>query len=287
MPRLLCGFAACAGGFGEVWQGMWGLVPVAIKLLHKHVREFDPLASQDFEKEALLLQSIRHPNVVVFYGAGLMQSHTPFLVIELMPLGSLKKLLRSRSNLAWPTRQGFAYDIAKGMEHLHRQGLVHRDLKSDNCLVNEQLAVKVADFGNSRIAATVTTGGRGGTAPNNETAFGASTDMTQGIGTILWRAPEVLSRASGYDAAIDVYSYAIVMWEIMTQRVPWYHMTAHPAAFESELTKRVLAGACVCYLRPGRCSMGAMCWVIDAFEAVMCGPLPIPSIEGGVRIVLG
>jgi serine/threonine protein kinase len=167
-----------AGGtFGEVWAGRWGHLPVAIKVLRQRVvLDADDVddsvkaAAADFRRECDSLQTIKHPHLLSFYGAGVTLDHQPFLVTELMPHGSLRHVLTQSSvgeiSLAWVTRVRFAAEIAEGMRHLHtlEVALIHRDLKSENVLVTsttsaarngstgEMLIVKVGDFGNARCA---------------------------------------------------------------------------------------------------------------------------------------
>lgn len=108
----------------------------------------------------------RHPNLLIFYGAGVTSDHRPFLVVELMSEGSLRRLLAKRRSTSgslprddasgahlcedafgaafrWQQRLMVALDIAQGVRHLHSMQYIHRDLKSDNCLVGHDMRVKV------------------------------------------------------------------------------------------------------------------------------------------------
>ena len=139
----------------------------------------------------------------------------PYMVTELMALGSVRQLLwDDERELLWPTRLQFASDTASGMEYLHSIGTVHRDLKADNCFVDNMMRVKVGDFGTGRLAVKmnlITTGiiddGAGG--------VDLSKTLTRGQGSWLWMAPEILTgkKVTVEGAtALDVYRYA--------QRVP-------------------------------------------------------------------
>src|SRR3569623_1366021 len=136
-----------------------------------------------------------------------------------MVLGALTDVLRVHV-LDWPTKQRFAKEIALGMALVHSLGRMHRDLKSGNVLVTAAggtMRLKVADFGTATLldmawssTAAVPGGGAGDSARNH----------TKGLGTPLWMAPEVLA-GQAYTYSADVYSYAIVMWEIAAQAEPW------------------------------------------------------------------
>ena len=165
------------------------------------------------------------------------QARKPFLVTEFMELGSLRGVLADAGReLGWAVRARMAAEIAAGMAHLHSLNIVHRDLKSDNCLCDAELNTKVADFGASKLmqavkAASATTA----TAATATTAFGAggvgagqvaTATMTKNTGTPLWMAPEVFEGGSHYGPEVDVYSFAIIMWELLTRRMPWDEIEA-------------------------------------------------------------
>lgn len=104
-----------------------------------------------------------------------------------------------------------AIDIAHGMRYLHSQGIIHRDLKSENLLLGENMCVKVADFGISCL----------------ESQCGNTKGFT---GTYRWMAPEMIKEKK-HTKKVDVYSFAIVMWELLTALTPFDDMTPEQAAF--------------------------------------------------------
>eukprot|EP00041_Stephanoeca_diplocostata_P020829 m.474130 g.474130 ORF g.474130 m.474130 type:complete len:969 (-) comp21671_c0_seq2:3026-5932(-) len=212
-----------SGAFGAVWQAKWGHVPVAVKMLkHPVDDEFDPLAGEDFNREVSFMQQTRHPNLLIFYGAGVTSRHIPFLVVELMVEGSMRKVLLSNRVLSTDTLLSMATDIARGMRHLHSLGSMHRDLKSDNCLVGADLHVKIGDFGASRLLAASARGSTATTTSDHLYDYATpSATLTRGVGTMLWMAPELFAVGSPYGSKIDVYSYGIVMWELLTRATPW------------------------------------------------------------------
>jgi serine/threonine protein kinase len=191
------------GAFGTVFAATWGHIPVAVKVLKMPLDDVNPLLSEDFDREVTFMQSIRHPNLLIFYGGGVNRNDQAFLVTELMEGGSLRKLLCDETQaLDWLTRVSFAKDIARGMKYLHEKGTIHRDLKADNCFVDSNLRVKVADFGTGKIESKFDQVAHARTSTNATAIDALATSvavrgasnrtLTKGIGTVLWMAPELL-----------------------------------------------------------------------------------------------
>ncbi|XP_066389268.1 uncharacterized protein [Miscanthus floridulus] len=202
-----------SGAFGTVFHGKWKGTDVAIKRIKNSCfmlpsPQADKLITE-FWREAAILSKLHHPNILAFYGVvnngpeATLATVTEFMVNE-----SLKKvLLRKDKYLDWRKRIMLAMDAAIGMEYLHSKDIVHFDLKCDNLLVNvkdpSRPICKVADFGLSKMKqATLVSGGMRGTLP--------------------WMAPELLTMSSTkVSEKIDVYSFGIVMWEIITGEDPY------------------------------------------------------------------
>eukprot|EP00050_Salpingoeca_kvevrii_P003022 m.211164 g.211164 ORF g.211164 m.211164 type:complete len:184 (+) comp10746_c0_seq4:3111-3662(+) len=148
------------------------------------------------------MKTIRHPNCVFFYGAGVLPDEAPFLVIEYCELGSLRTVLDERhDSLKFQQRVSFCMDIARGMEFLHRLDRIHRDLKCENSFVTARMTVKVGDFGTMRLKQVYATSTRSVSSLPND---GGSLAMTTVAGTVLYMAPELLRREV-FDHKIDVY----------------------------------------------------------------------------------
>ncbi len=180
------------------------------------------MGSSELDTEIAMLQKVRHPNIVLFFGAGTSPDGAPFLVAELVELGTLSSYLRHEKETSWNLKRSFALDTAKGMAHVHGMGRMHRDLKSGNLLVSASLRVKVADFGTATIASMATKASVLAAEADEKSAVNSKKDAihTKGVGTPLWMAPEIIA-GKKYGPSADVYSFGIVMWEIAAQAVPW------------------------------------------------------------------
>jgi len=193
------------GTFGKVMSGKCRQKPVAIKVLNKQT--FDPKTLEAFRKEVAIASRLYHPNIALFMGACTQPGHC-MIVTELVAKGDLETMLHSPSvTLSLTLRMKMARDAAHGMLWLHgsQPKLIHRDLKTSNLLVDENMRVKVCDFGLSQILPTET---------------GSTRDAKSAKGTPLWMAPEVMM-FKDFNEKADVYSFGIVLWEIVTRREPF------------------------------------------------------------------
>ncbi|KAJ0781336.1 putative protein kinase TKL-CTR1-DRK-2 family [Helianthus annuus] len=193
-----------AGSFGVVHRADWNGSDVAVKILLE--QDFHPERLNEFLQEVAIMRRLRHPNIVLFMGA-VTQPPNLSIVTEYLSRGSLYRLLHkpgAKETLDERRRLSMAYDVAKGMNYLHRRNppIVHRDLKSPNLLVDRKYTVKVCDFGLSRLKAN--------TFLSSKTA----------AGTPEWMAPEVL-RDEPSNEKSDVYSFGVILWELATLQQPW------------------------------------------------------------------
>ncbi|KAI4996747.1 hypothetical protein ZWY2020_052089 [Hordeum vulgare] len=190
------------GSCGTVYHALWYGSDVAVKVFSR--QEYSEEMIRTFRQEVSLMKKLRHPNIILFMGAVASQERL-CIVTEFLPRGSLFRLLRKTTGKLDPRRRvHMAIDIARGMNYLHSSSptIVHRDLKSSNLLVDKNWTVKVADFGLSRLKI--------------ETFLTTKT----GKGTPQWMAPEVLRNEPSNEKS-DVYSYGVVLWELVTQKIPW------------------------------------------------------------------
>lgn len=211
VSKLKLGKRIGKGSFGEVYLGHYLGTEVAVKkiLANKITPEF----TQEFAREATLMRDLRHPNVVQFIGAAFEEPDI-CIVTEYMSQGSLYHLLHDPNiKISWEMVRKIALDAARGMAYLHLRtpAIIHRDLKSHNLLVDASWKVKVCDFGLSRIAVDL------------------HKTMTA-CGTPCWTAPEILRNAR-YTTKADVFSYGIVLWELVTRDEPFAGMPAFQVIF--------------------------------------------------------
>ncbi|XP_073093624.1 ephrin type-A receptor 5 isoform X6 [Manis javanica] len=201
-----------AGEFGEVCSGRLKLpgkreLPVAIKTLKVG---YTDKQRRDFLGEASIMGQFDHPNIIHLEGV-VTKSKPVMIVTEYMENGSLDTFLKKNDGQFTVIQLvGMLRGIAAGMKYLSDMGYVHRDLAARNILINSNLVCKVSDFGLSRILeddpeAAYTT--RGGKIP------------------IRWTAPEAIAFRK-FTSASDVWSYGIVMWEVVSYgERPYWEMT--------------------------------------------------------------
>ncbi|XP_065838859.1 uncharacterized protein [Oscarella lobularis] len=196
------------GSFGDVWSAEYRDQIVAVKVLKIKAEDCTEEQLQDFNDESELLRSIFHANIVPFIGTGKNDEGKPFIVLEYMERGSVRKELDTNyahTPMELKLQVKWGLDAAKGMRHLHSIGRMHRDLKCDNLLINDRGVVKVADLGCTKLVPKIAEGHQRG---------------TRAVGTALFRAPEII-RGRDYDSSVDIYSYGITLWEIQTAKNPY------------------------------------------------------------------
>lgn len=205
---LQIGEKIASGSSGDLHRGTYQGMDVAVKFLRtEHVNDSSKV---EFLQEIIILKSVNHDNVVRFYGACTKQRKY-VIVTEYMPGGNLYDFLHTLKNtLDLPTVLRIAIGISKGMDYLHQNNIIHRDLKTANLLMGSDYVVKIADFGVSR----------------NPSQGG---DMTAETGTYRWMAPEVINHKP-YDHRADIFSFAVVLWELVTSKIPYRNLTPLQAA---------------------------------------------------------
>ncbi|XP_049404071.1 probable serine/threonine-protein kinase SIS8 [Solanum stenotomum] len=200
--ELTVGTRVGIGFFGEVFRGKWNGTEVAIKVFLE--QDLTAENMEDFCNEISILSRLRHPNVILFLGACANPPHLS-MVTEYMEMGSLYHLIHvsgQKNRLSWQKKLNMLRDICRGLMCLHRMKIVHRDLKSANCLVNKRWTVKICDFGLSRIMTD------------------ASMRDSTSAGTPEWMAPELI-RNEPFTEKCDIFSFGVIMWELCTLNRPW------------------------------------------------------------------
>ncbi|XP_041991976.1 integrin-linked protein kinase 1-like isoform X1 [Salvia splendens] len=186
----------------------WRGIQVAVK---KFAEEFfiDEEKVNAFRDELALLQKIRHPNVVQFLGA--VTQCTPMMIVtEYLPKGDLCAYLKRRHALKLKTTIKFALDIARGMNYLHEnkpEAIIHRDLEPSNILRDDSGHLKVADFGLSKLMKVAKT-------------VKEDKPVTWQLTSWRYAAPEVF-RNEEYDTKVDVFSFALILQEMVEGHPPF------------------------------------------------------------------
>ncbi|KAL0482287.1 serine/threonine-protein kinase/receptor [Acrasis kona] len=184
------------GTYGVVFKGKYLESRVAIKLIKNSCSALD--LDDEFVKEVEILKSLRHRNIVQFFGACVNQ-HNKLIITEFMDGTSLDSIFLKKQELGFNKKIDLLLDIAMGMNYLHQLSLVHRDLKLSNVLVDQGFNIaKICDFGISKFV-------------------GDDQIMTFNVGTRAYNAPEILSYQA-YDKSCDVYSFAIMMYEVFYEK---------------------------------------------------------------------
>ena len=185
-----------SGGFGSVYlaQDTWIDKKVAIKVPHRQNLDFGELL-----REPRLLASVNHPNIVAVTTAE-KQDNTFFIVMEYVPGETLENVIAEHGAIELPRALDFTCQICNAIDHAHRQGVLHRDLRPANVLVAENDMLKVADFGTSRFLEIAAHG-------------------TTVIGSPPYMAPEQFQGKAVF--ASDIYSLGVTMYQMLTGTLPY------------------------------------------------------------------
>ncbi|BEI83951.1 hypothetical protein CcaverHIS002_0405550 [Cutaneotrichosporon cavernicola] len=201
-----------SGGFKDVYVGKLRGRRVAISEFREHLSDMDI-------RELKLLAEFRHPNIVRFRGICIPEdtSQVPCMLIsELCENGDLFDYIRNVSNPSLKRVLRLMLDIARGLEYLHLRNpaVIHRDCKSTNILINKQGVAKVGDFGLARVKQST------------------RSMIRSLVGTVNWQAPELWHPHPKYDYKVDVFSLALVYWEMLSgwtgePKYPWEGYNEH------------------------------------------------------------
>ncbi len=185
-----------SGGFGTVYlaEDTWIDKKVAIKVPHRQNLDFGELL-----KEPRLLASLNHPNIVSITTAE-KQDNVFFIVMEYVPGETLETILGRAGAMELPLALDYACQVCNALDHAHRQGVIHRDLRPANVLVSDAGIVKVADFGTSRFLEIAAHG-------------------TTVIGSPPYMAPEQFQGKAVF--ASDIYSFGVTLYQMLTGVLPY------------------------------------------------------------------
>lgn len=192
-----------SGGMAEVYKAHDRLLarPVAIKILHEAYRS-DVEFIERFHREAKAAARLSHPNIVSIFDVGV-AGNDHYIVMEYVKSSTLKKKIQDEGALDLLTATSIAKDIANGLTHAHANNIVHCDIKPHNILMTEDGHAKITDFG---IARAVT---------ESTLTYGGSV-----IGSVHYFSPEQ-ARGGAITPKSDVYSLGIVLYEMLTNKLPF------------------------------------------------------------------
>ncbi len=192
------------GGMARVFRALDHRLnrQVAVKILREDLAE-DAELRRRFHEESQAVAMLSHPNIVAVYDVS-RSSDLEYIVMELIDGITLKQYMQKKGNkLNWREALHFITQIVKALGHAHSRGIIHRDIKPHNIMVLRDGSVKVADFGIARVA-----------------SGGHSTLTQEALGSVHYISPEQ-ARGSHIDARSDLYSAGVVLYEMITGRLPF------------------------------------------------------------------
>ena len=236
------------GGMAEVWEGHDEVLarPVAVKVLHRHLARDDEFVER-FRREGVAAARLAHPGIVATFDAGT-DGDDAFIVMELVRGRTLRDAVAERDGFEPALAVQVAADVADALDHAHRAGLVHRDVKPANVLVlgheggdGRALQVKVGDFGIAKL--------------QNPSDAAQLTATGAVVGTAKYLAPEQVMGGTP-DPRTDVYALGVVLYEMLCGRAPFQADTELATALQHVRSE----APPLCGLRPD---------VPDTLEAVV------------------
>ena len=200
------------GSYGAVCKAMCDDLPCAAKILHPALFQFTAPGStsvmRKFEQECRLLSAIKHPHIVQYLGTYHdPESRLPVLLMELMDESLTRFLARSHEPIPYHTEVNLCHDIALALSYLHSNGIIHRDLSSNNVLLIAGSRAKVTDFGMVKLY----------TANCSKVQL---TPLTLCPGTMAYMSPEALAEPPEYTDKLDSFSFGVLGIQIMTRKFP-------------------------------------------------------------------
>ena len=211
--QILRGELIGKGTYGRVYLGINATTGDLLAI--KHVEVNPKAAGQDKEKikelvgsldqEIDTMQHLEHPNIVQYLGCE-RREYAISIFLEYIPGGSIGSCLRKHGKFEEGVVSSLTRQTLAGLAYLHTEGILHRDLKADNILLDTDGTCKISDFGISK---------------RSDNIYG--NDITNNMqGSVFWMAPEVVrSQGQGYSAKVDIWSLGCVVLEMFAGRRPW------------------------------------------------------------------
>ncbi|KAL7731741.1 hypothetical protein ACLKA6_018103 [Drosophila palustris] len=190
------------GSFGVVYKVLLNNVAYAVKEFFKE----DDNAKKGIENEVKYLSRATHENIIKLFDTLQSEDSKTLILMEFADCGSLYDYIHEKGDYSDLDAVDWMKQLASGLEYLHAmkpKPIIHRDIKTKNLLLtNNYRVLKIADFGTVREKATL---------------------MTEQIGTAEYMAPEI-GQGFKYSEKTDVYSFGIVLWEVISRKKPFYHL---------------------------------------------------------------
>ena len=275
------------GAYGQVYKGKWSGTEVAIKIVQEDlVYQESYLETQDisdamkvFWAEVKLMRTLSHPNVVQFLGA-CTRRHPRMILMEYLPNGTLEDVfedaqMRNRP-LSLELATKYAIETARGIAYLHHnphRTVIHRDIKPGNLLLDKTNSIKVADFGLSKAVDESIMA----VHLQSQRNLASLKDYKKGmrglkrrqpfeqrgyqVGTYIYMPAELFRSKSDYTSKVDVYSYAMILYELFEGRQPFEEYASNPMYAAAAAA----AGVRPEMLRTPKCVRGIIerCWTED------------------------
>ena len=192
------------GSYGDVYKATWQGTEAAIKMLQ--LKTLSTKITREFEKECDIMMQCLHPSIIRLYGICTEPGHFG-MVMEYMQK-SLRDRLDDDNELSWTKRISIALEISQGLAFLHSKGILHRDLKSHNILLDKNENAKITDFGLAKVKL--------------EISSSSSKSSKATVGSIRWRAPELVDFPPAETSTVtDVYSLGMILWELASRKLPY------------------------------------------------------------------
>ena len=202
-----------SGGMANVYKAKCHRLNrmVAIKILKSDLAQNEEFRRR-FNAESQAVAQLSHPNIVSVYDVS-RGGDTEYIVMELIDGITLKQYMEKRGQLNWRESLHFITQIMRGLSHAHSRGIIHRDIKPQNIMVLRDGSVKVADFGIACLADS------------------AQTMTQEALGSVHYISPEQ-ARGDRPDARSDIYSSGVVLYEMLTGRLPFEGESAVSVAIQ-------------------------------------------------------
>jgi len=208
------------GAFGQVYQALHLETGQFVAVKHILIGELSDNLMSGVEtlcQEIAVYQKLEHPNIVKYLGAK--QNHQDiYIYMELMTGGSISSMLKQYGSFEESVIRKFTKQLVLGLDYLHSNGIIHRDIKGGNIMSNRDGDVKLADFGAAKSIEDYSL-----LASNMNIESNNSTELCNSIkGSLYWMAPELL-RQEKYGRKIDIWSLGCTIIEMATATHPWYY----------------------------------------------------------------